>query len=150
MPKKRKISSVCQERYILWIIHSAQVISGVRVEKTIHWFFFPYKKARMRMAGAGIHLSCYPKPRDQLPAFLIMFHSHSSCPQYHVHSSQTADAQVLSKPWRCLKSICSSVSVHEVPKDWHITYSEMRWLRKLLHSVQAEKRHGAVKPTLTS
>lgn len=96
--KKKKISSVCQERYILWNIHSAQVIIGVRVEKIIHWFFFLYKKAKMWMAGAGIHLNCCPKPRDQLLTSLMRFRSHSPCPQYHFHSSETTDTQVLSKP----------------------------------------------------
>lgn len=60
-PRRKKIISVFQERYTLWNIHSAQVISGIRVEKIIHRFF-SLQKARMWMASVCIHLNCYHKP----------------------------------------------------------------------------------------
>lgn len=48
------------------------------------------------MVSAGIHLNCYTKTRDQLPAPPIKFHSHSPSLRYQVSSSQTTDTPVLS------------------------------------------------------
>lgn len=60
------------------------------------------------MASAGIPLSCYPTQgaAASLSAEVSSALSVSPVPR---HSSQTAGAQVLSKPRRYLKSICSSV-----------------------------------------
>lgn len=48
------------------------------------------------MVSAGIHLNCYTKPRDQLPAPQIKFYSRSPSPRYQVRSSQTTDTPDLS------------------------------------------------------